>query len=66
MNNNKYSSNCCTTILPPSVNRLSRECGILDVSTLWTSTACYRDSFTTTTAAAAAATAVAAYYYYYY
>jgi hypothetical protein len=30
------------TILPPSVSRLSRKCGSLDIS----STACYRDSFT--------------------
>jgi hypothetical protein len=32
--------------LPPSVSRLSRKCGSLDVSTLWVFTACYRDSFT--------------------
>jgi hypothetical protein len=31
----------------PSVNRLSKKYGILDVlTTLWASTACYRDSFT--------------------
>jgi hypothetical protein len=30
------------TTSPPSVSRLSRQCGILNISTL----ACYRDSFT--------------------
>jgi hypothetical protein len=30
----------------PSVSRLARKCGSLDVSNPWTSTACYRDSFT--------------------
>jgi hypothetical protein len=30
----------------PSVSRLSRKCGSLDVSQHWASTACYRDSFT--------------------
>jgi hypothetical protein len=34
------------TSWPPSVSRLFRKCGNLDVSTLWTSTACYMDSFT--------------------
>jgi hypothetical protein len=34
------------TISPPSVSGLSRKCGILDVSTLCASTACYKDSFT--------------------
>jgi hypothetical protein len=33
-----------TTSLP-SVSRLSRKCGIIDVSTIWASTACYKDSF---------------------
>jgi hypothetical protein len=31
---------------PPSVSRLSRKCGSLDISTLWVSTVCYRDSVT--------------------
>jgi hypothetical protein len=30
---------------PPSVRQLSRKCGSLDVSTLWLSMPCYRDSF---------------------
>jgi hypothetical protein len=34
-----------TTSLP-FVSRLFRKCGSLDVSTIWASTACYRDSFT--------------------
>jgi hypothetical protein len=29
-----------------SVNKLSRKCGSIDVTTLWVSLACYRDSFT--------------------
>jgi hypothetical protein len=33
------------TTLPPSVSRLFRKCGSLDVSTVWASTACYSDSF---------------------
>jgi hypothetical protein len=36
------------TTLPPSMSRLSRKCASLDVSTLWASTAFYRDSFTFT------------------
>jgi hypothetical protein len=32
---------------PPPVGRLSRKCGSLEpLTTLWASTACYRDSFT--------------------
>jgi hypothetical protein len=34
------------TTLPPSVSRLSRQCEILNISTLQTSTACYGDSST--------------------
>jgi hypothetical protein len=35
------------TTSPPSVSRLSRKCGRLDVlTTLWASATCYRDSFT--------------------
>jgi hypothetical protein len=31
---------------PPSVSRLSRKCGSLDLTTLWASRACYRETFT--------------------
>jgi hypothetical protein len=34
---------CCREQLPPSVSRLSTQCGILNISQ---STACYRNSFT--------------------
>jgi hypothetical protein len=34
------------TASPPSVRRMSIKCGSLDISTIWASTSCYRDSFT--------------------